>query len=188
MSVNDVRNACMKHGVSPTELYMSANSSAIMELLHEFESVPVPKRIRVFATLHNHDYIQGYLNDQYSESGHLSLILPMERVSRKQLKQIRQNFRTARENQVGIYFLFQLHKRFNVLTKFLPTMWTVIIFNYLSRRFSITVTEIVRNKNMLQQRANITCWGHNVLDVLFFSPPERNGSKFDLNIDLNEKH
>lgn len=176
ISVNDVRGACIKHGASPTELYMSANSSTLMELLHEFESVPVPKQIRVFATLHNHDYLHGSLNNDAYDSGHLSLILPMEKVSRKQLKQIRQNFRTARENQVGIYFLFQLHKRFNVLTKFLPAMWTVIIFNYLSRRFSITITEIMRIKNSLQQRAKITCWGHNVLDVLFFSPPQSNGS------------
>lgn len=177
IDVNDIRRACSKHNVSPSELYMSANSSTIMELLHEYESVPVPKQIRVFATLHNHDYLQGYLNNEDYESGHLSLILPMEKISRKQLKQIRQNFRTARENQVGIYFLFQLHKRFNLLTKFLPSTITVIIFNYLSRRFSITVTEIVRNKNALQQRTNITCWGHDVLDVLFFSPPQSNGSK-----------
>lgn len=57
-------------------------------------------------------------------------------------------------------------------------MWTVIIFNYLSRRFSITVTETVRNKNSLQQSGNLTCWGHNLLDVLFFSPPQSNGSKW----------
>lgn len=182
ISANDVRRACIKHGVSPTELYMSANSTALMELLHEFESVPVPKQIRVFATLRHHDYLQGRLDNEDYESGHLSLILPMEKVSRKQLKQIRQNFRTARENQVGIYFLFLLHKRFNVLTKFLPAMWTVIIFNYLSRRFSITITEIMRNKHSLQQRSNITCWGHNVMDVLFFSPPQSNGSKFRVSL------
>lgn len=177
ISVSDVRRACIKHGVSPTELYMSANSSTLMELLHEFDGVPVPKQIRVFSTLHNHDYLHGRLNNDDYTSGHLSLILPMEKVSRKQLKQIRQNFRTARENQIGIYFLFLLHKRFNVLTKFLPSIWTVVIFNYLSRRFSITITEITRNKNSLQQRANITCWGHSLVDVLFFSPPQSNGSE-----------
>lgn len=177
ISVSDVRRACIKHGVSPTELYMSANSSTLMELLHEFDGVPVPRQIRVFATLHNHDYLHGHLNNDDYASGHLSLILPMEKVSRRQLKQIRQNFRTARENQIGIYFLYLLHKRFNVLTKFLPSVWTVVIFNYLSRRFSITITEITRNKNSLQQRANITCWGHNLVDVLFFSPPQSNGSK-----------
>lgn len=179
ISVNDVRRACNKHGVSPTELYMSANSATINELLHSYETTQVPKQIRVFATLHHHDYVQGRLNNEDFQSGHLCLILPMEKVSRKQLKQIRQNFRTARENQIGIYFLFLLHKRFNVLAKFLPAVWTVIIFNYLSRRFSITITEITRNKNSLfPNRSNITCWGHNVLDVLFFSPPQSNGSKY----------
>lgn len=179
ISVNDVRRACNKHGVSPTELYMSANSATINELLHSYETTQVPKQIRVFATLHHHDYVQGRLNNEDYQSGHLCLILPVEKVSRKQLKQIRQNFRTARENQIGIYFLFLLHKRFNVLAKFLPAVWTVIIFNYLSRRFSITITEITRNKNSLfPNRSNITCWGHNVLDVLFFSPPQSNGSKY----------
>lgn len=178
ISVNEVRRACMKHGISPTELFMSANSSALMELLNEFDGVAVPRQIRVFATLHNHDYLHGRLNNNDCESGHLSLILPMEKVSRQQLKQIRQNFQTSRKNQIGIYFLFLLHKRFNVLAKFLPSMWTVIIFNYLSRRFSITITEITRTKNSLHQRANITCWGHDLLDLMFFSPPQSNGSKF----------
>lgn len=176
ISVSDVRRATIKHGISPTELYMSATSATIMELLNEFQSASVPKQIRVFATHHNHDYLQGQLNNDDNDSGHLCLILPMDKVSRKQIKHIRQNFRTARENQVGIYILFLLHKRFNLLTKFLPAMWTVIIFNYLSRRFSITVTEITKNCNSFHQKANITCWGHTVLDALYFSPPQSNGS------------
>lgn len=176
ISVSDVRRATIKKDTSPTELYMSATSATIMELLNEFQSVPVPKQIRVFATHHNHDYLQGQLSNDDNDSGHLCLILPMDKVSRKQQKHIKQNFRTARENQVGIYILFLLHKRFNLLTKFLPAMWTVIIFNYLSRRFSITVTEITKNTNSFHQKANITCWGHTVLDALYFSPPQSNGS------------
>lgn len=177
INVSDVRRACIKHNISPTELYMSATSSTIMELLYEFPAVSVPKQIRVFATHHLHDYLQGRFNNDDNESGHLSLILPMENISRKQLKQIRQNFKIARENQIGMYFLFLLHKRFNVLTKILPAMWTVIIFNYLSRRFSVTVTEITKNLNSFHQRTNITCYGRPVLDALFFSPPQSNGSK-----------
>lgn len=156
---------------------MSAASATLLELLDQFDKVPVPKQIRVFATHHHHDYLLGRLNNNDSQSGHLCLILPMENVTRRQLKQIRQNFATARENQVGIYFLFLLHKRFNVLTKFLPAVWTVIIFNYLSRRFSVSITEVTKNGCLFQQRAAITCWNHTVLDALFFSPPQSNGSK-----------
>lgn len=183
ITYNEVRNACMKHNVSPTELFMSATSSTLMNLfINDFPSVPVPKQIRVFASHHQHDYLLGRLNndDNDIKSGHLSLILPMENNLRKQLKQIRQNFKTARENQVGMYFLFLLHKKFNLLTKFLPAMWTVIIFNYLSRRFSVSVTEITRNSiSFNHQKANITCFGRPVLDALFFSPPQSNGSKID---------
>lgn len=178
VSVNDIRRACIKHNVSSTELFMAATSSTIMELLHEFPTVAVPKKIRVFATHHHHDYLNGRLNNDDNESGHLSLIMPMENISRRLLKQIRQNFKTARHNQVGMYFLFLLHKRFNVLTKFLPAVWTVIIFNYLSRRFSVTITEIIKNSNSFHQSGNITCFGQPVLDALFFSPPQSNGSKY----------
>lgn len=118
------------------------------------------------------------LNTEDNDCGHLSLILPVENNLRKQLKQIRQNFKSSRENQVGMYCLFLLHKRFNVFANLLPAMWTVIFFNYLSRRFSITVTEITKNSNAFNQKANITCFGRPVLDTLFFSPPQSNGSRF----------
>lgn len=112
------------------------------------------------------------------ESGYLCLTLPMGLVSTKQIKQIGDNFRTARDNQIGIYILFMLHKRFNVLARFLPAVWTVVIFNYLSRRFSITVTEIMKTSNSFQPKTTLTCWGHIALDALYFSPPQSNGSKF----------
>lgn len=182
ISVNDVRKACAKYHISPTELYMSATSATIREILNEFESVPIPKQIRVFATHHQYDYLLGRLNHDHSESSHLCLTLPMDTVSREQIDQIHNNFCTARDNQIGMYLLFLLHKRFNVLTKFLPAIWTVIIFNYLSRRFSITVTEILKSNRLFQPNMRLTCWGHAVLDALYFSPPQSNGSKcFDFN-------
>lgn len=95
ISVSEVRRACLMHNVSPTELFSCATSSSIHNLLLEFPSVPVPKQIRVFASKHQHDYLQGKLNNDNNESGYLSLLLPMENSNnlRKQLKQIRQNFK-----------------------------------------------------------------------------------------------
>lgn len=177
ISVQDVRRVCIKHGISPTEMFMSATSATILEVLKEFESIPVPKQIRIFATHSEYDYLQSYLNADDIDSGYLCLTLPMSIVSAKQIKRIHENFCTARDNQIGIYMLFMLHKRFNVLTKFLPAMWTVIIFNYLSRRFSITVTEIMKSSSSIQPKMNLTCWGHSVLDALYFSPPQSNGSE-----------
>lgn len=178
ISIHDIRKVCTKYGISPTELYMSATSATIMELLNDFESVPVPKQIRIFATHHQYDYLHSHLNNDNMESGYLCLTLPMGLVSAKQIKQIGDNFRTARDNQIGIYILFMLHKRFNVLARFLPAVWTVVIFNYLSRRFSITVTEIMKTSNSFQPKTTLTCWGHIALDALYFSPPQSNGSKF----------
>lgn len=175
--VKDIRNACLKYNVSPTELYMSAASSALMELMQEFESVRMPQQIRVFATHCVHDYLHGKLNSSDSDMGHLCLQLPMEMVSAKQLNQIHRNCETARKNQIGLYFLFLLHKRFNILTKCLPAVWTVIIFNYLSRRFTVSMTEITKSSSSpFQQRTAVACWGHRILDTLYFSPPQSNGS------------
>lgn len=178
IDADKIRRACNKHNVSPTEIYMAATSSALMELMNEFESVPVPNEIRVFATHRLQDYLRGKLNTDENESGHLCLKLPIDKVSRSQLNRIRKNFDTARKNQVGLYFLIILHKKFNILTKFLPTMWTVIIFNYLSRRFTVSITEITKSKTILFQKKKIaSCWGNEILDVLYFTPPQSNGSK-----------
>lgn len=178
INVTDVRRACIKHALSPTEIYMSAASAALTELLKEFETFPVPKEIRVFASRRIQDYLRGKLNVDDSETGHLCLKLPMSDVSHAQLKQIGDNFSIARENQIGLYYLFLMHKRFNILTKFLPSFYTVILFNYLSRRFTVSITEITKGKNNLFAKgATATCWGHKILDVLYFSPPQSNGSE-----------
>lgn len=178
VEADDIRRACIKHNASPTEIYMAAASSALMELMSDFDASPVPSEMRVFATQRLQEYLRGKLNIDENESGHLCLKLPLEGVSRAQLKRIRQNFETARKNQVGLFFLFLLHKRFNILTNFLPTVWTVVLFNYLSRRFTVSITEITKSKTILfQKRTHASCWGHKILDVLYFSPPQSNGSK-----------
>lgn len=180
IAANDIRRACIKHNVSPTELYMSAASSALMELLNEFDTIPVPDEIRVLATYRVHDYLRAKLNGTDNDTGHLCLKLPMARVSRKQLHRIRQNFDVARSNQIGLYFLYLLHKRFNMFTNILPAVWTVIIFNYLSRRFTVSITEMARcTDRQFQQRTAVACWGHIIRDALYFSPPQSNGSKFN---------
>lgn len=181
IDADDIRRACIKHNVSPTDIYMAATSSALMELMYGFESMPVPNEIRVFATHRLQDYLRGKLNMDENQSGHLCLKLPLEKISRNQLKCIRQNFDTARKNQVGLYFLFLLHKKFNILTKILPMVWTVVIFNYLSRRFTVSITEITESKTILFQKRKVaSCWDHKILDVLYFSPPQSNGSKCDV--------
>lgn len=178
INVNDIRRACIKQNVSPTELYMSAASSALMEMLNEYDSVPVPAEIRVLATYRVHDYLRAQLNVTDNDRGHLCLKLPMQEVSAKQLQRIRDNFKVARSNQVALYFLYLLHKRFNILTKFLPSVWTIVIFNYLSRRYTVSITEMTRcNDRQLLQRKPIACWGHTIRDALYFSPPQSNGSK-----------
>lgn len=178
IAANDIRRACIKHNVSPTELYMSAASAALMELLNEFDTIPVPEEIRVLTTYRVHDYLRAKLNGTDNDTGHLCLKLPMARVSRNQLHRIRHNFDVARNNQIGLYFLYLLHKRFNMFTKFLPAVWTVIIFNYLSRRFTVSITEMARcNDRQFQQRTAVACWGHIIRDALYFSPPQSNGSK-----------
>lgn len=45
ISVSDVRRACLMHNISPTELFMSATSQTIHDLLKEFPSVPIPKQM-----------------------------------------------------------------------------------------------------------------------------------------------
>lgn len=179
ISIQDVRDASAKHNVSPTELYFSAASATLAELLNEFEGVPVPKRIRTFASHVVHDYLLGHTDSTNGATGHLCIRLPIEKVSKRQIVKVRQSLQSARRNQTALYFLFVLQRRFDFLTRILPNVWTVILFNYLSRRFTVSITEISKNGvTRYPQRASTVCWGHPIIDAMYFSPPQTNASKY----------
>lgn len=184
IDVDDVRKACIKYKVSSSELYMSAVSATLMELLNDFGSEPGLREVRALASHRIFDFLLGKLGDIDNVTGQLCLKLPMERISPHQIKKIEMNFREARDNQVAIYFLSVLQNRFNVLMNFLPSLWTCVIYNYLSKRFTVSITEISKNTRLFQRTTNILCWGHPVVGALYFSPPHSNGSKY-LVLDLS---
>lgn len=179
ISIRDVREASAKHNVSPTELYFSAASATLAELLNEFDGGPVPERMRTFASHVVHDYLLGHTDGGSGPTGHLCVRLPIECVSKKQIANVSQSLQLARTNQTAIYFLFVLQRRFDLLTRILPNVWTVILFNYLSRRFTVSITEISKTGvARYPQRASTVCWGHPIIDAMYFSPPQTNASEF----------
>lgn len=178
INVDKVRQACIKYKLSSSELYMSAASATIMELLNEFGTDSEPRDVRALASHRIFDYLLGKLGDIDNVTGQLCLKLPMEPVSTRQIQKIKINFHDAHKNQVAIYFLSVLQKRFNILMNFLPSVWTCIIYNYLSRRFTVSITEISKNTRPFQRCTNVSCWGHPVVSALYFSPPHSNGSKY----------
>lgn len=178
ISIKAVREASVKYKCSPTELYFSVASATLAELLNEFDGVPVPKQIRTFASHVVHDYLLGKTDSSNEATGHLCIRLPIEPISKQQIEKIQRSFVSARRNQTALYFLFVLQKRFDVLTKILPNVWTVILFNYLSRRFTVSITEISKTGvARYPQRASTVCWGHPIIDAMYFSPPQTNASK-----------
>lgn len=181
ISIRNVHEACAKHKLSPTELYFSAAGATLAELLQEFDGVPVPNQIRTFASQVVHDYLLGKTDSSSGATGHLCVRLPIQPMDNKQMNKVKFNFQSARQNQTALYFLFVLERRFDILTKILPNVWTVIIFNYLSRRFTVSITEISKTGGVRRpQGASTVCWGHPIIDAMYFSPPQSNASECHL--------
>ena len=104
---------------------------------------------------------------------YLCVNLPLQLPSTKHIHHIRNSFKRAQKNQVALFLLFQAQRRFDVLHKVLPDIWIKLLFNYLSKIFTVSITQV--NQGSHNQMTN-TLWGHKIIDCIYFSPPQSNVS------------
>lgn len=100
--------------------------------------------------------------------------LPMKMSPDKQILSIRKSMKQAREKQVGLY---ALHGRSDLLTGWLPAILLQVLFNYLSKKFAITITQ-VEHAGIGGSLLGGTVWGHRIMDVIFFTTPQSNIGRF----------
>lgn len=108
-------------------------------------------------------------------AGYVCMNLPMKMSPDKQILSIRKSMEQAREKQVGIY---ALHGRSDLLTGWVPAVFVQILFNYLSKKFAITITQVVEPVGSGNSLLCGTVWGHRIMDVIFFTTPQSNIGEF----------
>lgn len=166
--------ACQQHGndASETELHFVAMSSALQTLLEQYQNALVPDRCAVCARAVGQEYLLGKKLDG-GIAGYVCMNLPMKMSPDKQILSIRRSMEQAREKQVGLY---ALHGRSDLLSGWLPAVSVQILFNYLSKKFAITITQ-VEQADIGSSLLAGTVWGHRIIDVIFFTTPQSNIGK-----------
>lgn len=120
-------------------------------------------------------------------TGYVLVNLPMEPHSRKQIEKIRKSFTEVRRNQFPLFLLYVAQRRYDFLTKILPQCWIQLLFNYLSKNFTVSITKLA-NSGPSSDRPEIgtMVWQDNILDVIYFTPPQSNISMIHTYIKFSE--
>lgn len=95
----------------------------------------------------------------------------MEVPCKNQIRKLRYTFRSAREKQISLFLLYMVQHRLMLLTKIVPVLWIQLLSNYLTKKFPILITQIEETGH---NQIVLTLWGHNILDALYFVPPQSN--------------
>lgn len=86
-----------------------------------------------------------------------------------------------RQNQFALFLLYVAQRRYDFLTKILPHCWIRLLFNYLSNRYTVSITKLADDcPRTNQSDIGVTLWGGTVCDVVYFTPPQSNISKLDV--------
>lgn len=195
ISVNDIAKIYEKNHITPNEVFFAASSSAVYSFLEEFKGV-VPKDLDSCARYVERDHVLGKTN--YSDgtfcllkrklivncacllfilvdvTGYVLVNLPMEPHSKRQVEKIRKNFDKVQPNQFPFFLLYEAQRRYEILTKILPQWWIQLLFNYLSKRYTISLTRLAESN---EPEIGTMLWEHKILDVIYFTPPQSNISK-----------
>lgn len=87
--------------------------------------------------------------------------------------QIRQTIQNVEQNQPIRRLIYWGQHYFDCFSKCLPIFLSSVFLKYLTKKFSVTITEISGENNDLEKNF-ITLWGDDVSDLIYFQPPQAN--------------
>lgn len=194
---DELKSKSQKNQLTHSEILLSTVSSCLMKLFSETNEV-APSHVRVNFRSIPYAYLFGTKPKRH---GVLGLKLTVEAPSVKQLFNIRLEIQTTRKQQIVTYLMSMIQMNFDFLTTVFPSIWLKVIINFLSKKFSITVTEVM-GMNRPEPAEYFTRWNAEIMDVLYFRTPQANTStaitiqRFKNNIrmclmcdsNLSEKH
>ena len=88
---------------------------------------------------------------------------------------IEEQIEFARKHQVIIYLLSLIQIRFDFLTTVFPSLWMKLVINFLSKKFSLCITEVY-GIDEFEPNEYVTCYGGELEDIIFFRTPQANNS------------
>lgn len=166
----DLKSKSRRNQQTHSEILLSTVSSCLMNFYAE--TACVPSQVDINFRSIPYDYLFG---SKYKRNGVLGICLPVQQSSVKQLVDIRQQIKLTRDQQIVTYLMSMIQIRFDFLTTVLPSLWLKLIINFLSKKYSITVTEVL-GFNQPEPQEYFTTYGEEIIDVIFFRTPQANTS------------
>lgn len=175
-----IKNIAKSTGVSETEILLATISVTIAQYCME-SGIITPIEIPVTIRNVNSKFVfltGPEMKSQNFVSGLIGLRLPVLNAEKDEtflenLRVVKNNFASAIEAQPISYFLTILQTKFGVLTNALPSTFIEVLLKYLSRKYTISITEITTDNNNIQR----TTWGQDVTSAIYWRPPQANMSK-----------
>lgn len=84
----------------------------------------------------------------------------------------------ARQEQPFVYLMSVLQTKHRIVTRALPSVAVAVILKYLSKKYTVSVTELMAGDGIDETRH--TTWGKRVTDIIYWRPPQANISNVSL--------
>ncbi|KAJ9587824.1 hypothetical protein L9F63_018748, partial [Diploptera punctata] len=166
-------------GASPNEILITATTGALKEYFRNF-GFRVPKSVLTTARYFPLESLLKISRGDDSSGppsgrGLVCLELPTSQLQndpREIVHDVQRMLKETRERQTAIYeaSLWQLDGGF--ITKVLPTLAVRLIFNYLSRRYAVALTEVAPETG--DESTKQLIWGQEVESAMYWRPPQSN--------------
>lgn len=171
ISCEELREKAHRNQQTYSEILLSTVSSCLMNSFNETNDHP-PTHVRINFRSIPYRYLFG---TSFKREGVIGMLMPIEAASVDQLVSIRRQIQLTRDEQVVAYLLSIIQMRFDFLTTVLPSIWLKVIINFLSKKFSISITEVL-DLNHPEPADYYTHGNAEILDVLYFRTPQANTS------------
>lgn len=121
-------------------------------------------------------YLFGYTRP--TRNGVIGMKLPLPPIresNREHFDLIRYQINKARKDQVIVYLLGLIQIRFDFLTSVIPSLWLKLAINFISKKFSLCITEMY-GIDEFEPNEYVTCYKGEIEDIIFFRTPQANNS------------
>lgn len=175
LNKDEIKELAKKYDCNETDLLISSISTALQEFMGSFSSDDEKKckKIETIVRCVCHEYLFGRMSSRKGVGGVSCLSLPLESPSLQQIKKIDKIISVNREKQIAMNFLSLAQSNYDFLTRVIPAFWMKIILNYLSKKFTVAIIEVIEPDF---ESKKITLWGHLIESAIYFRPPQSNTS------------
>lgn len=178
ISMDELTSKALQNQQTYSELMLATISRCLLNfykaIKNEGKTQQIPSSIKLNYRNVAFAYLFGLKRPV--RKGVIGIKLPLRESKASHFKLIREQIEHSRRQQTIIYILSLIQIRFDVLTTVIPSMYLKLIINYISRKFSLSVTEILGIDELSEPSEYVTCYDAEIEDVIFFRTPQANNS------------